>query len=418
MVSFSKLKEALKRAGHTDAAGKEASNGIFGQRHAESRQIQVQANFRYNIPGDSFLIFSADGTSGTSGTGNYGVDASADAGVGYVETGTGSSGSAIVQDRNRVRYRPGQESGAIFTARFTTDADTTLAIGLFDNEDGFFLEHNGSEYRFVNRDTESDNVYSRSDWIDPLDGSGPSGVSPDLSDLNIFRITFGYLGTAPAYLEYFAGPLKGWITAERIDFTAMSNGTNVRNPTLPLRMEASRSSGSNNGRLGSGSWMGYVLTNDEVDPGIRRFDTEGRRDTVSSSTDEHIITVQNKTTYQSVDNDIQIIPELLNPISDADDVTTFYVVRDAVTADSRSYTDRNTNNSVVEVSTTATTVNSEEKVIARQKIPSSSNQTGSKGIQTELESQRIEPGESITIYANTPGTPALYEAVFRWRELF
>jgi hypothetical protein len=413
------LLQGIRDHTNADPIGKQATNGVFGQRQSESRQVHVQSNFRYNIPDDSFLIFSSDGTSGTSGTGNYGVDATADAGVGFVETGTGSSGSAIVQDRNRVRYGAGQESGAIFTARFTTDPDATLRIGLHDQQDGFYLGHDGSEYFFGHEDTGTETKYPRSNWIDPLDGTGPSGETIDFSQLNIFRITFGYLGTAPAFLEHYAGPETGWIEVDHIDFTDMAIGTHVRNPSLPLRMEATRPSGDGNARVGSGSWMGYVLSNNELEPGIRRFDAEGDRGTVSSSTDEHIITIQNKETYQGVANDIQIVPEVMNPIADADDTSTFYITRGAVTADSLTFTDRNTENSVAEVATDATTVNSVDKIMARRKIPAGSRQSGSKGVNILLETERLEPGERMTVYANSEGTSVnLFEAVVGWRELF
>jgi hypothetical protein len=406
------------QAFNADKAGRQKFNSIFGQQHSEHRQVHIQSNFRYNIPDDSFLIFSNDGTSGTSGTGNYGIDTSSNAGVAFVETGTGTSGSAIIQDRNRIRYHAGQESGVIFTARFTTDPDAELNIGIYDSEDGFFLQHKNGNYRFVNRDTSTENVYPRSDWVDPLDGTGPSGETVDLTTLTILKISFGYLGSAPTILEYYAGPHAGWVVAEIIDFTDISGGTNVRNPSLPMRMEATRPDGDGNAILESGSWMGYALTNEDIDPGIRRFDTEGRRTSVSSSTNEHVVTVKNKGTYQGVANDIQIKPLIFNPISDSDDTTTFYLVRNATTADTRTYSDRNTENSVAEVSTTATSVTSSEKMMTREKIASSQNQRGAKGVQATAETERLEPGDSMTIYASTPGTPSLYEVVLRWEEWF
>jgi len=225
----------------SDPTGKQKSNGIFGQQKVESRQVNVQHNFRYNIASDDTVILSSDGTEGVSGSGNFGVTtATGEGGIGFVETGTGTDGSAIVQDRNRVRYRPGSESEAQFTARFNTDPDATLRIGLHNFEDGFFLEHNGTEFRFVNRQNGEVTAISRSDWYDSLDGTGPSGIDLDFSRLHIYRISFGYLGTAPAFLELYAGPAKGWIEVETIDFTERT-GTSVREPTLPLRMEATRS---------------------------------------------------------------------------------------------------------------------------------------------------------------------------------
>jgi len=404
-----------------DYLGKQSVNSIFSQQQAESRYVDLQQNFRYNIPDDAFLVLSSDGTDGVSGSGNVGVrnNGGRENGIGFAETGTGTSGSAIVQDRNRAWYRAGQEVGAIFTARFDTNPDATLRIGLHDLEDGFFLEHNGAEYRFVNRNGSTDDATSRSNWEDPLDGTGSSGVTVDFSTLSIWRITFGHLGTAPAFLEYYAGESDGWVLAHVIDYPNDFTGTNVRNPTLPMQMEATRPSGSGNASVGSGSWMGYVLTNDDTDPGLRLFDYEGRRSSPSSSTNEHIVTVQNKGTYQGLDNNIQIKPSGLSTVAAADDTTTFYIVRGATTNASLSFSDRNTENSVAEVATDATSVTDSDRIIARIKIPEGGNKNKSTGaVVSELESQRIAPGERISVYATTPGKPSLFEATLKWQELF
>jgi len=122
---------------------------------------------------------------------------------------------------------------------------------------------------------------------------------------------------------------------------------------------------------------------------------------------------------------VQIVPTGLSPIADADDTITFYIVRGATFGSAVSFSDRNTANSVVEVATDAVEVTGSDRIIGRVKVAGSGGGGGPPGsgggpeaLNAELKSQRIAPGESVSVYATTPGTPEFYETILRWEELF
>ena len=112
-----------------------------------------------------------------------------------------TSGDAVVRETDRVfAYQPGKSLLILNTFVMPEKANVRSRVGYFDTENGIFLERNGTdEPRFVLRSSSSgslvDNGIAQSSWnVDVLDGTGPSGLTLDITKAHIFWSDIEWLG--------------------------------------------------------------------------------------------------------------------------------------------------------------------------------------------------------------------------------
>lgn len=116
-------------------------------------------------------------------------------------TGGTTSGDGVkFQTGEYLRYQPGKSQFVVFTCILgSKTSNVRKRIGMFDDENGFFFEQDGSNLKIVRRTKTSgsvvDNVVNQSSWnLDVLDGTGKSGTTLDESKDNLYVIDFQWLG--------------------------------------------------------------------------------------------------------------------------------------------------------------------------------------------------------------------------------
>lgn len=104
------------------------------------------------------------------------------------------------QSHRYLRYRPGKSDFSILTGLFGAgEAGVTRRWGLFDNDDGIFLEQEGLNGFYVVRRTSTsgtpvDNRVAQASWnTDKLDGTGSSGVILDPTKMQLFLLDLQWL---------------------------------------------------------------------------------------------------------------------------------------------------------------------------------------------------------------------------------
>jgi hypothetical protein len=142
----------------------------------------------------------------------------------------------------------------------------------------------------------------------------------------------------------------------------------------------------------------------------------GAKEKTSVTTEVAIFTIKNKSTYASKTNFIDIVligAGAAVEASSANNLATIRIVQGAALGGTPSYSDINTNNSVVEIDTAGTTVTGGKELgagilagkNAQFRIPL-------------LESKIIlGPGETFTV-AGSSANSATIDAQISWRELF
>lgn len=149
---------------------------------------------------DSFHRYQDNGKASTSNTsgGTYTHHAN----TSMVElTVNSTSGAEVIRETNRVfAYQPGKSLQIMITFCMN-EAKTGLRqrAGYFTDYAGIFLEQDGSDIYLVKRSnvtgTLTDTKIAKADWnTDPLDGSGPSNKTLDLTKAQIFFIDVEWLG--------------------------------------------------------------------------------------------------------------------------------------------------------------------------------------------------------------------------------
>jgi hypothetical protein len=114
--------------------------------------------------------------------------------------GTGSGAKAVLQSKTYHRYQPGKSHLIMMTAAFgASTTNLRRRIGYFDARNGVFFEQTSSGVSVVKRSyvtgSAVDTSVAQASWnIDPLDGTGPSGITVDWTKSQIFLMDLEWLG--------------------------------------------------------------------------------------------------------------------------------------------------------------------------------------------------------------------------------
>ena len=119
------------------------------------------------------------------------------------------AGSKVVRQTKTVqRYIPGRTAEASFAFRFTdTEAGIRKRIGMFDDQNGLFLEQMGDELAFVIRSNASGSVVdtriTQANWNqNKLDGTAVNGVTLDPTMRQIVLFEYEWYGAGIAELKF------------------------------------------------------------------------------------------------------------------------------------------------------------------------------------------------------------------------
>ena len=150
---------------------------------------------------DSFHRYSDNGKFATATNGGSST-ATFNANQGLIDLNIGTaSGDYVYRESKRVfAYQPGKSLLVLTT--FTMNAakaNLRQRVGYYGDNNGYYLELNGSNIRFVERSSVTGSVVNtlveKSNWnIDKLDGTGPSGITLDISKAQILFTDLEWLG--------------------------------------------------------------------------------------------------------------------------------------------------------------------------------------------------------------------------------
>ena len=175
-------------------------------------------------------------------------------------TGTTNTSTVYAPSQTTVTYSPGAEIYAYFTAYFTAGVTGTFQrIGLTDKTNGFYVGMEGNTFSasLITNGTITATPQSSFN-VDTLTGVQGSkftrnGVAEAYNPLfqNVFRIRFGWLGSAPVLFEILS-PDDIWVIYHIIRVPNLQNTPSIQNPNLPISTWMS-STGSNL-TIGTSCW--------------------------------------------------------------------------------------------------------------------------------------------------------------------
>jgi hypothetical protein len=207
------------------------SSDSFGRMRVSEPLTLFDSSHRYADNG----LFSESITGTASSTFN------GDAGLIDLDVGS-SSGDEILRETNKTfAYQPGK-SLLILSSFMLAAAKTNLRqrVGYFGSENGIFLEQDDSNILVVLRSKVTGSVVdtkiAKANWnVDSLDGTGPSGVTLDLTKVQLMWLDVEWLGVGSVRFGFVVNgqfiPCHVFHHANLIDSTYMTTAS------LPLRQE-------------------------------------------------------------------------------------------------------------------------------------------------------------------------------------
>jgi hypothetical protein len=166
-----------------------------------------------------------------------------DANEGLINLGvTAASGSEVIRETTKIfSYQPGKSLLVLST--FVMNAAKTglrQRVGYYGAANGYYLEQNDSTVSFVERSSVSgalvNTPVAQASWnVDPLNGSGPSGITLDLTKAQILFMDLEWLGVGTVRIGFVID--GNFYVCHKFQHANIIASTYITTASLPLRYE-------------------------------------------------------------------------------------------------------------------------------------------------------------------------------------
>ena len=155
---------------------------------------------------------------------------------------TAASGSEVIRETTKVfSYQPGK-SLLVLSTFVMSSAKTNLRqrVGYYGTNNGYYLEQNNSSVSFVERSFVTGAVVNtpvaQASWnVDPLNGSGPSGITLDLTKAQILFMDLEWLGVGTVRMGFVID--GNFYVCHKFHHANIIASTYITTASLPLRYE-------------------------------------------------------------------------------------------------------------------------------------------------------------------------------------
>ena len=203
----------------------------FGRLRVSEPFTMFDSSFRY---GDNQLWSTATATGGT---------ATYNAAQGLEDLNvTTTSGSSVQRQTTKVfAYQPGKSLLVMTTfVCAAPKANLDQKVGYYNTDNGYFLEQDGLTTYFVERSAVSGAVtntrVAQSAWnVDPMDGTGPSGITLDISKAQILWMDLEWLGVGTVKMGFVIN--GSFYICHTWDHANLITSTYITTASLPLSCE-------------------------------------------------------------------------------------------------------------------------------------------------------------------------------------
>jgi hypothetical protein len=223
--------------------------------------------------------------------------------------------TSVRQSRRYFTYQPGKSQLIFCTFNLNGPVlNVTKRAGYFDSLDGLYLElASTTAVNFVRRSSSSvpTTTVPQASWnIDPMNGSGPSGVTLNFAETQILVIDFEWLGVGSARMGFV---INGQVLyAHRFDNANVNPAVYMSTPNLPIRYEIDATAG------GAGN-LDCICSSVASEGGLQSTGTKfgfalpARVTGIGSGASRTVFSIRHNGTYPRV----TIIPTSVGPLADS-----------------------------------------------------------------------------------------------------
>jgi len=215
---------------------------------------------------------------------------------------TPTGGKAYMQQYEHNRYQPGRGQAAFITGNFIEHKANVLKFlkyGIGESGNGVALESNGTGFQVtLYSDTaEGDQTVLQAEWDDPLDGTGPSGMT-----LNVAKGVIFFLDLQSLYY----GRVRCCVDIDGVAtcFHAFKNANVLAKPyiqTANLPISAGMTCTGTVSTTMNYTCCSVLSEGGQEDVGGFPFSAEGTA-TAGNGTQTHVLSLRPKTTFNSITN--------------------------------------------------------------------------------------------------------------------
>lgn len=379
----------------------------FGELEVVEKTPIISLDFNYAIN----TLFT------TTTTANGG-SAAASGSMAILQTSAANNGSSKVESKAAVRYIAGTGVFATFTARFTTGvASSRQEACLGDDTDGVCWAYSGATFGVILRNGGSDTFTAQTAFnVDRLNGAGASGFTLTPTNLNLFKVEFGWHGSGPAKYYVFDALNGRWILAHVIGTGVTA--PRILNPTLPLHLKVINTGNATNLTLASASMGGYREGGPSPAEDAMLSAPGAVGDLKSVTTELALVTLRdNATVFSGQTNRVRVkVTDLVLVGQSGTANVTFRVLLNTTLGGAPSFTDFDATTSVAATDVAGTTVTG-GRLVYQATVPS--NGVGD-NVVIDLTNRNIvlNPGDTVTVTATSSGAAQNCAASIMWSELF
>ena len=245
-------------AGKNKVTVDDTQSDIHGQLVGVTRITQIATKFFQQAPSAFLNITTSGGATATGPT----------AGAGVFSTSTAVTAALLAQTPVGVLYAAQYEAWAVLSGAYTapTSAASFQRLGVYDVANGYSFGYNGLTFGLWVRANSVDTFIAQTAWNkDTLSGAAtslftnngaPVALAP--TNMNMFRVRYGWYGAVSAYLEVYA-PDGNWVLVHQVRTANLQTGTNLTVPDLPMTVEVSKTAADAiNLSISCGGWAAGI----------------------------------------------------------------------------------------------------------------------------------------------------------------
>lgn len=385
----------------------------FGEVLVGQLTPQFQGSFEYTV----------DNTESNTNTLTNGGTVTQSEAMAVIGTSTTTGSDAELKTKTHAKYNAGLGSVMRFTALFSAGvADTKQMAGLVDEKgsstpykNDYMLGFNGVNFNAHIHQNDVMTSIIQSNFDDPLDGTGKSGMIYDGTKLNVFEIRFQYLGAGAIQFCIEDDRTGLFIAFHTVFYTNKNILPSVFNPNFHFTMYVENGGTTADIVMKSASYAYFIEGKTLFSHLHQPQFSSNKKEKTSVTTEIAIFTIRNKASYAGKTNFIDIIIEGIGAsieASAANNLGQIRLIKNTTLGGTPDWNDINTTDSVVEIDVAGTTVTGGKEMfyipMAGKNDKELRNITDFKII--------ISPTDTITV-AGLSANSATIDAGILWKEL-
>jgi len=190
---------------------------------------------------DSSHRYSDNNLWSTATTGTASATFVANEGLVDLDVGTANNDEVVRETTKIFSYQPGKSLLVMNTfVMGTAKAGLRQRVGYYGADNGYYIERDGTSVYLVERSlvtgATTNTQVAQSSWNqDKLDGTGPSGITLDLSKAQIMYMDIEWLGLGTVRMGFVINGT--FVPAHNFDHANLVTTTYITTASLPLRYE-------------------------------------------------------------------------------------------------------------------------------------------------------------------------------------